>query len=322
VTDQIEVIYDAAVAAEKLKDGTKYERLTAIVFKILVENSYVVHDLRLRADSKQTRHQIDVVVSSGPSHTAHRILVECKAYGEGTKVGLEEILAFNGRLVQFPGSRGIFVTTVGYTEPACSYARDEHITLVQLRPFTDPDKVGRLTQVNVSATAFFLGIPVTNWIADGRVVSAPDGLPAMPGGIHLDDTFYYDEGGLAQGNLSTLLEDWKRELRRNVPMDGTPEVSGTYTLPPGVWLPVSDKLAEFSRLEWRAPVLHMSKQLEVSSRSVADLILRTVQLADNADPADTLTAALGGSGGRVVFRHQLQDWVVDEHKVVSPRPEA
>jgi restriction endonuclease Mrr len=139
VTDQIEVIYDAAVAAEKLKDGTKYERLTAIVFKILRENSYVVHDLRLRGDGRRTMHQIDVVVSSGPLHTAHRILVECKDHGEGTKVGLEEILAFNGRLIQFPGSRGIFVTTVGYTKSACSYAYDEHITLVQLRPFTDAD---------------------------------------------------------------------------------------------------------------------------------------------------------------------------------------
>ena len=84
--------------------------------------------------------------------------------------------------------------------------------------------------------------------------------------------------------------------------------------------PAGDKLAEFSRLEWRVPVLHISQQLEISSRSVADLILRTVQLADDADPADTLPAALEGSGGRIVFRHQIQDWVVDEHKVVSPRP--
>ena len=280
----------------------------------------MVHDLRLRGDGRRTMHQIDVVVSSGPLHTAHRILVECKDYGEGTKVGLEEILAFNGRLIQFPGSRGIFVTTVGYTESACSYAYDEHITLVQLRPFTDADNVGRLTQINISGVAFFLGIPVTNWIASGRVVNAPEGLPAISGGTHLDDAYYYDEGGVAQGDLSTLLEDWKRELRRSVPVDGTPEISGVYTLPHGVWLSAGDKLAEFSRLEWRVPVLHISQQLEISSRSVADLILRTVQLADDADPADTLPAALEGSGGKIVFRHQIQDWVVDEHKVVSPRP--
>lgn len=139
MTEQIEVIYDAAVAAEKLKDGTKYERLTAMVFKILSENSYVVHDLRLRGDGKKTTHQIDVVVSRGPSDTGHRILVECKDYGDGTKVGQEEILAFGGRLIQFPDSRGIFVSTVDYTTPARSYARDEHITLVQMRPFTDAD---------------------------------------------------------------------------------------------------------------------------------------------------------------------------------------
>lgn len=162
VTEQIEAVYDAAVAAEKLKDGTKYERLTAMVFKILLEDSYVVHDLRLRGDDKETLHQIDVVVSSGPSHAPHRILVECKDYGKGTKVGMKEILAFNGRLVQFAGSRGVFVATVDYTAPACSYARDERITLVQLRAFMDSDSTGRRAQINVSLQAFFLGIPVTN----------------------------------------------------------------------------------------------------------------------------------------------------------------
>jgi uncharacterized membrane-anchored protein len=89
--------------------------------------------------------------------------------------------------------------------------------------------------------------------------------------------------------------------------------------PPALWLPVGDQLLEFESFEWRAPVLRMSQELEVTSRSVADLILRTVQLADDMDSADTLTAALEGSAGKVVFRHQRQDWVVDADSVVHPR---
>ena len=54
VTQRIELIYDAAIAAEKLKNGTKYERLTAVVFKILQDSSYVVHDVRLRGNGKET----------------------------------------------------------------------------------------------------------------------------------------------------------------------------------------------------------------------------------------------------------------------------
>lgn len=54
----IELIYSAAVADEKLKDGTKYERLTAIVFKILQESAYIVHDVRLHGDGKNTKHSV------------------------------------------------------------------------------------------------------------------------------------------------------------------------------------------------------------------------------------------------------------------------
>jgi hypothetical protein len=84
VTEGIDLIYDAAVASEKLKNGTKYERLTVIVFKILQDSAYVVHDMRLHGDGKETAHQIDVVISAGPQQERHRVLVECKDHGPET----------------------------------------------------------------------------------------------------------------------------------------------------------------------------------------------------------------------------------------------
>jgi hypothetical protein len=41
-------IYDRHIADEKLKAGTKYERLAAVVYKAFWENNVVIHDLRLR----------------------------------------------------------------------------------------------------------------------------------------------------------------------------------------------------------------------------------------------------------------------------------
>lgn len=62
MSEYFEQIYDSHVTEEKLKTGTKFERLTAIVFKILEMNSAVIHDLRLRGENKSSKHQIDVYV--------------------------------------------------------------------------------------------------------------------------------------------------------------------------------------------------------------------------------------------------------------------
>lgn len=58
----MDTIYDEHIAEEKLKQGTKYEKLTAVVFKLLNQNDVVVHDLTLRGDGKKTGHQKKKVV--------------------------------------------------------------------------------------------------------------------------------------------------------------------------------------------------------------------------------------------------------------------
>jgi len=237
VTQGIDLIYDAAIAAEKLKNGTKYERLTAIVFKILQDSAYVVHDVRLRGDGKETSHQIDVEIAVGPQHEHHRVLVECKNHGPETKVDLSEIRDFNGALVQLQPARGIFATTSDYTAPARSYARDENIALVQLRPFTEQDWEGRVREINIAPDVCYRGTPSTNWMGTGRTVSNPTGVTNITGGTWLDSTSYFDESGQVQGTLATLLDGWSREIAAAVPMDGTTEISGTHTLQQPIWLP-------------------------------------------------------------------------------------
>lgn len=321
MTHGIELIYDRAIADEKLKDGTKYERLTAIIFKILQESAYVVHDVRLRGDGKRTAHQIDVQIATGPEQDRRRILIECKDHEPGTKADLSELRDFNGALVTLQPARGIFVTTTSYTAPARSYARDENITLVELRPFTEQDWEGRLREIHLKGDGYYRGTPSTDWTGTGRTVSSPPGIPAMSGGTWLDSTAYYDEAGVAQGTLASLLDGWQRELlAAGVPSDGTSEISGTYSLPQPVWLPVNGVLAEATGFSWKAPIGHVSTEIIIQSEQIADLILRSVQLPDGTRLSDAIGAELARKPERVFFRDQIASWTVGEDHVIRPVP--
>ena len=96
MSNQLDIIYDRTIADEKLKSGTKYERLAALVFNLLAARSAVVHNLRLTGDRKETAHQIDVVISH--DGIRHRVLVECRDFSAAT-IGLDQVRAFNGALV-------------------------------------------------------------------------------------------------------------------------------------------------------------------------------------------------------------------------------
>lgn len=317
MTEGIDLIYDAAIASEKLKNGTKYERLTAIVFKILQESAYIVHDVRLRGDGKQTAHQIDVHISAGPQDERRRVLVECKDHDPETKVDLAEIRDFNGALVQLQPARGIFVTTSDYTAPTRSYARDENIALVVLRPFTEEDWIGRIREFHIARDAYYPGTPITDWTGTGRTVSSPPGLSAVSGGTWIGDTMYYDERGQARGTLATLLDGWWREVLAAVPTDGTTEISGTYALPQPVWLPYNGVLAEATGFNWTVPIERTTSLIKVDQGNrIVDLILRSVQIPDGAQLADAIAAELVSTPDRIFTRDQIALWNVGSDHVI------
>ena len=317
----IELIYDAAVADERLKDGTKYERLTAIVFKILQENAYITHDVRLHGDGKDTKHQIDVTIASDPAQQAQRILVECKDYTPGAKVGISEIRDFKGALLQLKPDRGIFVATTEYTRSARSYAREENITLVELRQFTDGYQEKGSGAVPLTIHAYALGRSRTiDFKESGRQVDAPPGLPDSLGNTPADSTPYYDQNGIAQGMLSELLADWLLEdAPRRAPTDGRQQHSGSHVLPQPIWLALNGTLAEFASFDWTAPVLHGTTQVKVDvGNQIADLILRIVQLPQDVHLSDALSINPLKAQERIIFRDQIIRWTVDDH-VIKPR---
>lgn len=147
---EIELIYNELIAEEKLKSGTKYERLAAIVFKILNREEAVVHDVKLRGDGKETAHQIDVHARRGEEEL--RWIVECRDFDAGAsspKIGLGEVRDFASVVRDLKPDEAMMVTTVGFSGPAETYAREQKIRLAILREFNESDWEGRLREIRV-----------------------------------------------------------------------------------------------------------------------------------------------------------------------------
>jgi len=154
VSARIDRIYDRLIAEEKLKDGTKSERLVAIAFGVLTGRA-TGHDLRLRGASG-VRHQIDAVV--GDEHK--RILVETKDYDK--VIGLPIIRNFWGAVEDIGPDEAFVVTTVGHQagdpvrrgegHPPCAAAsaEEEDWTGVYRKVVLDITMTGQAGRANVT----------------------------------------------------------------------------------------------------------------------------------------------------------------------------
>ncbi|AHF11443.1 MULTISPECIES: restriction endonuclease [Dehalobacter] len=143
MSDYLDNIYDRHITNEKLKVGTKYERLAAVVYKIFEEDDVVIHDLRLRGKGKTAEHQIDVTIEK--QGNKKRILVECKDYNDIVGIGI--IRDFYGAVAQIKPDDAIVVTTKGFTKGAVKFAKDENIKLAILKEFNEEDWEGRLRRL-------------------------------------------------------------------------------------------------------------------------------------------------------------------------------
>jgi hypothetical protein len=107
-----ELVYDRLVADEKLKEGSKYERLAALIYKVMDANADVVHHVILRASGNESDHEIDVAINAdGADRT---ILIECR--DRGRKVIKGEVRDFFGKLHQLKPDIGILLSPQGFTK--------------------------------------------------------------------------------------------------------------------------------------------------------------------------------------------------------------
>ena len=98
------------------------------MFKILVENDCVVHDLKLFGVSG-VDHQIDVIVES--EGKTKRTLIECKDYSSNIDLGI--VKQFWGAVEDLRPDVAIILTCVGYSDRARKFAEAKGIIPAILR---------------------------------------------------------------------------------------------------------------------------------------------------------------------------------------------
>jgi hypothetical protein len=130
------------------KAGTRFERLAAMVFKILEDRNVVIHDLKLVGDSS-VAHQIDVSIEVNGKR--RRVIVECKDFDvSGDKVGLEILRSFRSVIEDTNADEGIILTCIGYTTEAQKYAKSKNIKLAVLREIQESDLEGVIKTIIVN----------------------------------------------------------------------------------------------------------------------------------------------------------------------------
>ncbi len=182
----VEQVYNRHIAEEKLKHGTKYERLTALVFQTLDADAAVTHDVKLRGDGKKSVHQIDVRVTKAGK--TRRTLIECRDKEPGNNVDLDQARSF-ATVVRQLDADGVMVTTSGFTQPAIDLADDEGLELFTLRAFLMADEEDRLMSIRLTVQA---------------VMPVPDEVKVVPASGEADEITMQLEGETPVSGVGTI----------------------------------------------------------------------------------------------------------------------
>ncbi|MEK3910669.1 restriction endonuclease [Paenibacillus sp. FSL H7-0331] len=205
--NSIDQIYNKLIANEKMKNGSKYERLAAIVYKIIDESNVVIHDLRLKGIGKSAQHQIDVTIEK--NGRLKRILVECKQYDKVIGIGI--VRDFFGAISQIKPDEAFVVTTVGYTKGAIDFAKDENINLSILKEAVESDWDGIIRSVEINLEFILMKNLIINWIAidDDEIKRVQGLLKDNWGGQRSASTqheFFYDHNYNQISNIQDVIK--------------------------------------------------------------------------------------------------------------------
>jgi len=306
VSTGIEEIYDRNVAVEKLKSGTKYERLTALVFQILDQSSLVVHDVTLRADGKESVHQIDVTASNR-SGGRRRVIVEARDRQE--RVTLGQVRDFFGVVHQLRPDVAWIVSPSGFTGPAQRFAHDEGIRLAVLRGAL-PEEDNRVKAIFNTLVMKAMGTPtITTWLAAddaerarlrSLLASKVDTGVQM---INAETELVYDAAGNVVGTLKDLLEPAFRSF--DLAVGGN---TGTHEFDETKYIDIADVRAAVRGFDFRVELVEAVHKFTIGNPdSVAELIIRSVDRTVS-EPIDRLIYDIDlqglafGPDGQVVIR--------------------
>jgi len=256
------------------KAGTRYERLAAIVFKILSESNVVIHDVSMRGES-DVSHQIDVKISRDglESHT----LIECKDYDvSGNKIGLDVVRNFSSVIDDAGPAQGIILTCNGFTRDAAKFAKWKGIKLCVLRAHNDEDWDGFIKEVRIRIMYIIpLNPEVTMVISDKdeheKMADLAANALAEGGGVHSTDRIFFSDGNnnvqfneflTKKMNDAINFEENRDLIEIEVPSDGWRLTDG------------GGRVVKFDSMKLKFQVGKDLRESIVTSSRIAELILK------------------------------------------------
>lgn len=109
--------------SNKKLDWKTYEAYVLGCLRRLIPDAIVTHDAKIRGLRSRRLRQIDILVERNLGTFKLAIAVDCKAYGR--KVTVNDVEKFLGMLDDLRISKGVLMTTNGYTKAAWERAQNE-----------------------------------------------------------------------------------------------------------------------------------------------------------------------------------------------------
>lgn len=220
----VDELHDRLFEERPAKEGTRLERITALVFAALDEGN-VYHQVMLQGQGRQARHWIDVETRRSDGST--RAVIECKHWKK--RVNQDVINSIVGRRDQLGAEQAMVVSTVGFTSGAIDVATDEGVRLVRVHALAENEQwYGVVKEIRMQGTFGTCNVVELQWRAvDPSIVESlkRDGKYSTWGTAPLETGVEYEDGSPAEivSDLMKLSPSPHKTGRydHEVPLSGT-----------------------------------------------------------------------------------------------------
>ena len=257
------------------RDGEALEKLSLIALSI-IQPGNPQWDLSVRGLFSKQVYQVDGVLSTKSNDK----IVECKDYFErGKSVGRPDIQQFQGALIDQPYSKGIFVSSTGYTRNAYKYEvglvsnpRATPIDLYEIRNSTEKDEDNRIKTIIITYDVAWLDFSGASFepkfTESGYQALIESGLKEGDRISQTEDKFYD-----STGNVLKTVYDISLELNKYV-NHGMTEINCCHRMPNG-HMKVNGILAEIHGLIIKVPIKNKKDEIRIES-SDSRLIVKSL----------------------------------------------
>ena len=152
--------------------GTDYELFIKQVYECLnradgLTDVDIQHDVKI-VGAAGVEHQIDVFWTFKRGGVDYKVAIECKDYQ--SHVSKDKIATFHSILHDIGNIHGIFASRMGYQKGAIEYADKYGIQLIEIRHPVEKDWEGRMKNLQVDISMYFIGNVVPQIIVDKDAV--------------------------------------------------------------------------------------------------------------------------------------------------------